>query len=187
MKKIVRENSDSTLKDIERGYGTKVAKALAKYCDIKKLDVDDVVSDMREDGNGLTPWDKFDIWARRTQGLDIMSKFDDTIDWTDTEDDRKREREFANMNKDEKRKAAKKSKRMLKKKRNGHALNVYAEPKFDRFTESSGNDPQDVLDFIAEELYECEWVSNIDYDDVLPKCYVDTDDGKTFVVSVDKV
>ena len=62
-RKIVKEEKDLTLQDIERGYGKKVAQALVKYCALKKLDMNDVVGDMKADGNGMTPWDKFDVWA----------------------------------------------------------------------------------------------------------------------------
>ena len=57
------KESLGVLKDIEKTYGKKTAKALAKYCELKKLDVDDVISDLHQDGNGMTEWDKFDVWA----------------------------------------------------------------------------------------------------------------------------
>jgi hypothetical protein len=188
---MFRESADAeTLKDIEKTYGKKTAMALDKYCKLFKKDLTNVVSDLKTDKNGMTEWDKFDRWAQRTMKVDFMDNFDDTTDWTGAEDDRKREQEFANADKEEERKATKKArraaKRMLKKRqRDGHALDTFDQPKFGHFSESSGNDPQDVLDFIAEELYECEWVSNIDFDDTLSKCDVETEDGKTFVVSVD--
>ena len=190
MKKIVHENSDSTLKDIERGYGIEVAKALAKYCSIKKLDVDEVVSDLTEDGNGMTAWDKFDVWAKNTQKLDIMDNFDDTIDWTGAEDDERAAQEFAKADelerKKEKHKAKMAAKRAAKRKnRMSHGLHEYDMPNFDSFSESSGQTPHDVIDFIAEELNECDWVSNIDFDDYSSKCYVETDDGKSFIITVD--
>jgi hypothetical protein len=82
-----QESSDATLRDISRTYGPKVAKALEKYCKTKKLDIEKVVTDTREDGNGMTAWDRFDVWAKRVLKVDIMDNFDDTIDWTGVGDD----------------------------------------------------------------------------------------------------
>lgn len=199
------KDNKSILDDIEQTYGAEVAKALTKYCSIKNLDIDKVVLDPKSDGNGMTAWDKFDIWAQRKQHLNIMDKLEknDNIDWTGAEDDRRHEKELAKTNNDEKlkldkwgRKAKKSAQKMIdqwrqknhKKKwnRNSHALDVYDEPNFDTFNESSGQTSHDVIDFIAEELNECEWVSNIDFDDYSAKCYVETDDGKSFIITVDQ-
>lgn len=57
------KDNKSILDDIEQTYGAEVAKALTKYCSIKNLDIDKVVLDPKSDGNGMTAWDKFDIWA----------------------------------------------------------------------------------------------------------------------------
>ena len=45
---------------------------------------------MSEDGNGMTEWDKFDNWAEKKLGLDIMGKFKtDDYDWTGADTARK--------------------------------------------------------------------------------------------------
>lgn len=153
-----QESADATLKDIERTYGPKVAKALVKYCELKKLDIEQVVSDTREDGNGMTLWDKFDVWAQKVQKLDIMGNFDDTIDWTGAEDEKKREKEFA---KAEKLAAKGKEKRGMKKGRFG---DVYSAPTdFSTIDESKVNESVEkdaafVANWIQEELSDCEWV-----------------------------
>lgn len=162
-----QESSDATLKDIERSYGKETAKALEKYCDIKGLDVDEVVSDMHVDGNGMTPWDKFDAWAQRTQKLDIMGNFDDTYDWTGAEEDRKRERELAEIDKKGKKlhnQRAKRASRRAAKRRAGHALPEYDAPRFD---EGSGSNPIDetyVSDWIYDEISQCEWVEDATFE-----------------------
>ena len=153
-----QESADATLKDIERTYGPKVAKALVKYCELKKLDIEQVVSDTKEDGNGMTLWDKFDVWASKVQKLDIMGNFDDTIDWTGAEDETKREKEFA---KAEKLAAKGKGKRGMKKGRFG---DVYSAPTdFSTIDESKVNESVEkdaafVANWIQEELSDCEWV-----------------------------
>lgn len=79
MKRKINESSDKeTLKEIERTYGKKVREALVKYCEKKGLDITQTVYDTKTDGNGQTPWDKFDNWAETKLGLDVMSGFDDT-------------------------------------------------------------------------------------------------------------
>ncbi len=156
-----QESADATLKDIERTYGPKVAKALVKYCELKKLDIEQVVSDTKEDGNGMTLWDKFDVWAQKVQKLDIMGNFDDTIDWTGAEDEKKREKEFA---KAEKLAAKGKGKRGMKKGRFG---DVYSAPTdFSTMDESKVNESAEkdaafVANWIQEELSDCEWVKRM--------------------------
>lgn len=156
-----QESADATLKDIERTYGPKVAKALVKYCELKKLDIEQVVSDTKEDGNGMTLWDKFDVWAQKVQKLDIMGNFDDTIDWTGAEDEKKREKEFA---KAEKLAAKGKGKRGIKKGRFG---DVYSAPTDfstmdeSKVNESSEKDAAFVANWIQEELSDCEWVKRM--------------------------
>jgi hypothetical protein len=165
--RIVRE-SIMTLKDIEKSYGAKVAKALAKYCNIKKLDINQVVGDLRTDGNGLTPWDKFDIWAKKTQGLDIMDNFDDTVDWSGAEDDAKREKEFSTLDDEEQaltKKRARKAEKLRRKKRQraSHSLREYDIPEFN---EGSGSNPEDeyfISNWIGEQLSDCEWAHDVDY------------------------
>lgn len=154
-------SSDAILKDIERTYGAKTARALAKYCELKKIDIYKVISDTKEDGNGMTEWDKFDVWAKKVKNVDIMGNFDDSIDWTGAEDERKREKELA---KDEKL-AARKSKRIRKGKpsKSGRFGRVHSAPTdFSTIDESTGGmDAQNIADFCSEELGECEWVSLI--------------------------
>ncbi len=174
--RIVKEEKDPTLKDIEHGYGKEVAQALVKYCALKKLDMNEVVSDLKTDGNGMTPWDKFDVWAQNTLGLDIMKDFDDTYDWSGAEERERKERERAEQEKEDElafkkglkeiernKKDLKKLRRDLKKKnrRSRRMGRVYQAPTdFSTMDESSGShmDEQDILDFIGEELRGCEWV-----------------------------
>ena len=85
-KPLFRESADEeTLKDIEKTYGKKAAMALDKYCKLFKKTPTNVVSDLKADGNGMTEWDKFDVWAKRKLKVDIMDNFDDTVDWTGAE------------------------------------------------------------------------------------------------------
>lgn len=108
---LVRESADDeTLKDIEKTYGKKTALALDKYCKLFKKTPTNVVSDLKADGNGMTEWDKFDVWARRKLKIDIMDNFDDTVDWTGAEDDKKREKE----DEKEKERSARKFKKDIK-------------------------------------------------------------------------
>ena len=153
-----RESSDATLKDIERTYGAKTAKALVKYCELKKLDIDKVVYDTKEDGNGMTPWDMFDKWANRVLKLDIMGNFDDTIDWTGAEDETKKPKKLSRGN-ITKRDGDSTGKRFGK---------VYQAPTdFKTMEESSGSrmSDTDIVNWIGEELEECEWVDDISYSD----------------------
>lgn len=104
---------DETLKDIEKTYGKNTARALDRYCKMFNKKAVDVVSDMKMDGNGMTEWDKFDVWARRKLKLDIMDNFDDTFDWTGTEERKNDDKEEKKREKDERR-AERKIKRDLK-------------------------------------------------------------------------
>lgn len=113
-KPLFGESADeATLKDIERTYGKKTALALDKYCKLFKKDLTNVVSDLKTDKNGMTEWDKFDRWAQRTMKVDIMDKFDDTMDWTGAEDDKDREKEERNAEREQAR-SARKLKRNIK-------------------------------------------------------------------------
>ena len=153
------KESLGVLKDIEKTYGKKTALALDQYCKLKKLDPAYVAFDTTQDKNGMTPWDWFDNYARKKLGIDIMDNFDDTIDWTGTSGkgvDKERE------------------------------IPIYDSPtRGDMYGESGGRDPQDVLDFLVEEMRDCEWIADITFDDYAPICYLESDDGKRFVVSVD--
>lgn len=180
-------SSDAILKDIERTYGAKTARALAKYCELKKIDIYKVISDTKEDGNGMTEWDKFDVWAKKVKNVDIMGNFDDSIDWTGAEDERKREKELA---KDEKL-AARKSKRIRKgktSKKSGRFGRVHSAPTdFSTIDESTGGmDAQSIADFCSEELGECEWVSLIKQGDNAD-FEVTTTEGDKFKVVVTEV
>lgn len=94
MKKI-KESNDVTLDEVAKEYGTDVAKALVRYCREMKTTPDEVLNDMTEDIKGMTKWDKFDNWANRKLGLDVMGNFDDKgVDWTGAEADRRREKEM---------------------------------------------------------------------------------------------
>ena len=125
------ENADALL-DIEKTYGKEVKDALVKYCALKKLRPEDVIDDTQEDGIGQTKWDKFDKWAQKKLGLDIMGGFDDDWDYTGSEERAKREK----------------------------GLSEVPMGDMDSFMEGSGShmDEQDILDFIGEELRGCEWV-----------------------------
>lgn len=111
---FVQESADDeTLLDIEKTYGKNTARALERYCKMFNKKAVDVVSDMKMDGNGMTEWDKFDVWARRKLKLDIMDNFDDTFDWTGTEERKNDDKEEKKREKEE-RKATRKFKRGLK-------------------------------------------------------------------------
>ena len=50
--------------------------------------------------------------------------------------------------------------------------------------ESGSMNEQDIVDWIGNELSECEWCSNITFDDVNAVVEVETDEGKKFEISV---
>lgn len=133
--KIVKEEKDLTLKDIEKGYGKKVAQALVRYCTLKKLDMDEVVGDLKTDGNGMTPWDKFDVWAQNTLGLDIMGDFDDTYDWSGAEERERQQRELDRQEKEDKPK--RKRKHRTRKTRSRYGREYAFDDDDKRFTEKS--------------------------------------------------
>lgn len=104
MKRTIKESTnDITIEEIESMYGVEVSKALEKYCSIKRLSPDEVVNDTKTDGNGQTEWDKFDNWAEKKLGLDIMGKFDtdDDYDWTGADTARKEEDDWESDHRDE--------------------------------------------------------------------------------------
>ena len=163
---MFRESTDAeTLKDIEKTYGKKTAMALDKYCKLFKKDLTNVVSDMKTDKNGMTEWDKFDRWAQRTMKVDIMDNFDDTIDWTGAEERKDDDREEENL---------KKPRRSMRK---------------GLLRESTRMDENDILDWIFQEMGECEWVDDMNYLDDGSAFEVTTQgpDGDVFKVSVQKV
>ena len=154
-----------TLREIEKWYGKDTADALVEYCDTMEKEIDQVADSDRE-------WDKFERWtktkgARRDKigkkirmGTD-SSKFDHWL------------------------KAAKMDNDGKKRKGNEYSLVDNDE----MFQEGSGSqrDEQDILDFITEELYECEGVSDIDYDDYEAKCQFTLDGEKQFEITVKRI
>ena len=162
---MFRESTDAeTLKDIEKTYGKKTAMALDKYCKLFKKDLTNVVSDMKTDKNGMTEWDKFDRWAQRTMKVDIMDNFDDTIDWTGAEEKKD----------DDKEENLKKPRRSMRK---------------GLLRESTRMDENDILDWIFQEMSECEWIDDINYldDGSAFEVTMQGPDGDAFKVSVQKV
>lgn len=75
------QESAVTLKDIEVGYGKEAKEALIKFCALKKVSPDEVVNSLDEDKNGMTLWDKFDVWAKK-HGVDILKDYEGGADWT---------------------------------------------------------------------------------------------------------
>lgn len=193
---LVRESSDDeTLKDIENTYGKKTALALDKYCKLFKKTPTNVVSDLKADGNGMTEWDKFDVWARRKLKVDIMGNFDDTIDWTGAEEKKKADKEEKKREKDERRTARKfrkglkelrKNKKDLKKLRRGlrRGRGLARES-----IENARMEENDILDWIREEMCPCEWVEDIYWcdDGNAFEVAMPGPDGDVFRVSVQKV
>lgn len=188
---IFRESADAeTLKDIEKTYGKKTAMALDKYCKLFKKSPVDVVSNMKMDGNGMTEWDKFDRWAQRTMKVDIMDNFDDTVDWTGAEEKNGDDKEEKKRERDERSAARKikgdikelhKNKKELKKLRRGMRKGL--------LRESTRMDENDILDWIFQEMGECEWVDDMNYmdDDSAFEVTMQGPDGDVFKVSVQKV
>ena len=188
---MFRESTNTeTLKDIEKTYGKKAAMALDKYCKLFKKDLTNVVSDMKTDKNGMTEWDKFDRWAQRTMKVDIMDNFDDTIDWTGAEEKKDDDKEEKKRERDERSAARKitrdikelhKNKKELKKLRKGMRKGL--------LRESTRMDENDILDWIFQEMGECEWVDDINYldDDSAFEVTTQGPDGDVFKVSVQKV
>ena len=50
--------------------------------------------------------------------------------------------------------------------------------------ETAPVDEDEVLDFMAEELGECEWVKELDFDDYDARLYLTTKGGREFTVTV---
>ena len=150
-----------TIGEIEKWYGKPTADALKQYCDAKEMDVDRVASNDAE-------WDKFEMWAkaRKRKLGTLSSKFDN---WRD---------------------AAEMDDKATTKKRKAGGVRRYDLPTdADIYGEGSGSrmDEQDVLDFIGGELVSCDWVSNLDYDDVDAKCYIDLNEGTSFEISIKRI
>lgn len=183
--KIVNESQGASLKDIESSYGKDVALALVKYCKEKDKDMEKVINDLNPDKFGLTEWDWFEKWSKRTLNLDIYGGFSD--DWKDELDS------DAEKNKDEddekeKRKKVKSAKRMAR--RASRGLKVHSSPsRSDYMTEGSGSryGEQDIIDYIGSSIYGCEWVKDTTFDDYDPILVIETTDGDKFEISVKKM
>ena len=148
----------SVLQEVERMYGKKVAVALRQYCELKDVAPYNVVNDTTEDRNGMCLWDKFDVWARNKKGLDIMA---DMVGDYNVDDE------------------------LTKTSKKGHATTRFAEPSnYDIYGESGDQDEYDVLNFITDELNECEWVKWFDFDDYDATCTIGTSSGKAYDISV---
>ncbi len=161
-RRIVKESNKDILKEIERMYGVKTARALEKYCAKKGIDPERVVNDTSTDRNGMCEWDKFDVWAQK-QGVDFAANFGDVdMDSLLGVDDKKKT-----------------------KKPKGRATKIYDRPSdADVYGESGDQDENDVLDFITDELNECEWVKWVDFDDYDATCTIGTSSGKAYDISV---
>ena len=180
MKKILKESQEATIKDIEKSYGKDVAAALIKYCGEKDKDIDKVINDLTPDKFGLTEWDWFEKWAKRTLKLDIYGGFSD--DWKDELD---RDAEGNDDEEDVKEKVKSANKRA----RRGREVKIYSVPsRYDYMKESNGRiDQQYVIDWIGMELGECEWCSDFTFDDYDPIIEIETTDGDKFEISVKKL
>lgn len=173
MKKNESTNDEEAYKYIKDTFGAKVEAALRKYCELKKKDPNAVAFDTSKDGAGNTAWDKFDVWAR-SKGLDIMenlgsNSLDDFID-------------------DPKSSARKRATARCY----SHSLPEYDIPfKGDMYKEGSGSkmEENDILDWIFQEMGECEWAEDMEYQDEGNSFEVSMPgpDGDVFRVSVQKV
>jgi hypothetical protein len=174
MKRKINESSDQeTLKEIERTYGKKVREALVKYCEKKGLDITQTVYDTKTDGNGQTPWDKFDNWAETKLGLDVMGGFDDT----DIDD-------ILGF------KGGRKGADDIAKGRRSSAK-IYDRPSdSDIYGEGSGSrmDMYAISDNIWDYLEDCEWVENLDqvHYESFGNEIVFTVDGQNYIITIDK-
>ena len=155
--KMMEEGDGITLREIEKWYGKDTASALAQYCSKMKKNIDDVAGNDRE-------WDRFEMWAKsKKRGIGThSSKFNDWQRAAKMDDDKKKRKgkEYSLVDKDD-----------------------------EMFQEGSGShrDEQDILDFITEELSECEGVSDIDFDDYEAKCQFTLDGEKQFEISVKRI
>ena len=144
-------------------------------------DIDKVINDLTPDKVGLTEWDWFEKWAKRTLKLDIYGGFSD--DWKDELDkDAKGE--------DDEEDAKEKVKNAKKKRKLGRELKVYPTPSRSDYMmaeSSSPIDPQYVIDWIGEEIGDCEWCADYTYDDYDPIIEIETTDGDRFEISVKKL
>ena len=151
------EKTSAVYGQIERMFGAQVAALLEEYCTLKELDPYKVAFDEKADGTGSTLWDKFSVWAKNKKHVNVNAKFDDyDVD--------------AELNKTSGR---------------GRATRTYDTPAdSDIYGESGDQDENDVLDFITDELNECEWVKWLDFDDYDATCTIGTSSGKVYDISV---
>lgn len=133
------QESSVTLKEIEKGYGKDVRDALIKFCAKKKLSPDEVVNDETEDKNGMTLWDKFDVWAKNTLGLDIMHDYANGADWTVVGTGREEMPIYDDV------------------------LPARPMRESDELYHDFQPDEWHIIDFVHDELRDCEWILDMDY------------------------
>ena len=138
-KKSMWQESSVTLKEVEKGYGKDVKDALVQFCAKKKLSPDEVVNDDTEDKNGMTLWDKFDVWAKNALGLDIMHNYANGADWTVVGTGREEMPIYDDV--------------------------LPAKPlrESDELYHDFQPDEWHIIDFIHDELRDCEWILDMDY------------------------
>lgn len=150
-----------TLREIEKWYGKETAAALVQYCDAMEKEIDDVAGDDKE-------WDRFEMWSKsKKRGLGTNSgKFND---WQ-------------------------KASRIDDKGDVQRAITRYDVPvSSDIYGEESGSrmDEFDILNWIYEEMRDCEWAeidkSDISGDKAEFEVALPGPDGDVFRVSVQKI
>lgn len=155
--------------NIERMYGVKVAQMLRKYCELKNIDPYVVVKDTSIDKNGMCAWDKFDVWAKG-KGVDFAAGFGNV----DVDD-------LLGVGKPKK----------GKKKAKGRAARIYDRPTdSDIYGEGSASrmDESDIINWIFEEMQDCEWVDDIESPDCYPVASFEVSTPEdVFKVSVQKI
>lgn len=188
--KVIKESQEASLKDIESSYGKGVAKALVKYCNEKDKDIEKVINNTTPDRFGLTEWDWFEKWAKRTLKLDIYGGFSD--DWMDDIDNDSKKNDDSDDN-DSNLSDGISSRKLSKSKRRklSRGIPVHDLPtRSDMMMRESGGgyDAQGILDWIGDELIECDWVNdNMTFDDTNPILEIETTDGDKFEISVKKI
>lgn len=187
---VIKESQEASLKDIESSYGKGVAKALVKYCNEKDKDIEKVINNTTPDRVGLTEWDWFEKWAKRTLKLDIYGGFSD--DWMDDLDKDAKKKDDSDDNDNDlsdgisSRKLSKSRRRKL-----SRGIPVHDLPsKYDMMMkEGSGSryGEQDIIDYIASSIYGCGWIKDSTFDDYDPILEIETTDGDKFEISVKKI
>ena len=160
------EKTSAVYGQIEKMFGAQVAALLEEYCTLKELDPYKVAFDEKADGTGSTLWDKFSVWAKNKKHVNVNAKFDDyDVD--------------AELNRTSGR---------------GRATRTYDTPvDSDIYGEGSGSkmDEFDILNWIYEEMRDCEWAeidtSDISDDKAELEVALPGPDGDVFRVSVQKI